>query len=91
MLPLCSYHPSEPEFPPIQFKNSSLPVGEFPCCGETALRFQPIAQVRPTEETWHTGAPTLQSPGHGGLQEPGPQGEGAQPQGLGDVPHADDP
>ena len=48
MLPLCSYHPSEPEFPPIQFKNSSLPVGEFPCCGETALRFQPIAQVRPT-------------------------------------------
>ena len=48
MLEFCSYHPSEPEFPAIQFKNSTLPLGEFPCCGETAVRFQPIAQVSNT-------------------------------------------
>ena len=45
MLEFCSYHPSEPEFPAIQFKNSTLPLGEFPCCGEAAVRFQPISQV----------------------------------------------
>ena len=48
MLEFCSYHPTEPEFPAIQFKNSTLPLGEFPCCGETAVRFQPIAQVSNT-------------------------------------------
>ena len=45
MLEFCAFHPGEPEYPNIQFKNSTLPVGEFPCCGELALRFQPLFQV----------------------------------------------
>lgn len=45
MLEFCSFHPGEPEFPNIQFKNSTLPMGEYPCCGELALRFQPLFQV----------------------------------------------
>ena len=45
MLEFCSFHPGEAEFPNIQFKNSTLPMGEFPCCGELALRFQPLFQV----------------------------------------------
>ena len=46
LLEFCSFHPGQPEFPNIQFKNSTLPMGEFPCCGELALRFQPLFQVR---------------------------------------------
>ena len=45
MLEFCSFHPGEPEYPNIQFKNSTLPMGEYPCCGELALRFQPLFQV----------------------------------------------
>ena len=46
MLEFCSFHPGEAEFPNIQFKNSTLPMGEYPCCGQLALRFQPLFQVR---------------------------------------------
>ena len=45
MLEFCSFHSGEAEFPNIQFKNSTLPMGEYPCCGEMALRFQPLFQV----------------------------------------------
>jgi len=44
MLEFCSFHSGEAEFPNIQFKNSTLPMGEYPCCGEMALRFQPLFQ-----------------------------------------------
>ena len=87
MLEFCSYHPTEPEFPAIQFKNSTLPLGEFPCCGETAVRFQPITQVSNTLATLSENATKA---GWGGLQVPGSQSEGAQPKGLRDVPHPDD-
>ena len=46
MLEFCSFHSGEADFPNIQFKNSTLPMGEYPCCGETALRFQPLFQVQ---------------------------------------------
>ena len=45
MMEFCSFHAGEAEFPNIQFKNSTLPMGEYPCCGEVALRFQPLFQV----------------------------------------------
>ena len=45
MMEFCSFHPGEAEFPNIQFKNSTLPMGEYPCCGEVALRFQPLLQT----------------------------------------------
>ena len=93
MLEFCSYHPTEPEFPAIQFKNSTLPLGEFPCCGETAVRFQPIAQVSNTlflKTQSNLDEITLFCAGWGGLQVPGSQSEGAQPKGLRDVPHPDD-
>lgn len=45
MMEFCSFHPGEAEFPNIQFKNSTLPMGEYPCCGEVALRFQPLFQT----------------------------------------------
>ena len=44
MMEFCSFHAGEPEYPNIQFKNSTLPMGEYPCCGEVALRFQPLFQ-----------------------------------------------
>ena len=52
MLEFCSFHSGEPEFPNIQFKNSTLPMGEYPCCGETAIRFQPLFQVRISLFVW---------------------------------------
>ena len=45
MMEFCSFHPGQAEFPNIQFKNSTLPMGEYPCCGEVALRFQPLFQT----------------------------------------------
>ena len=37
----CSFHPQDPEFPTIQFKNSTQPFGVYPCCETPAFRFQP--------------------------------------------------
>lgn len=38
----CSYHPHDPEFPAIQFKNSTQPFGSYPCCNLSKYRFQPV-------------------------------------------------
>ena len=38
----CSFHPQDPEFPNIQFKNSTQPFGSYPCCMKPVNRFQPL-------------------------------------------------
>lgn len=38
----CSFHPQDPEFPNIQFKNSTQPFGTFICCQTSVYRFQPL-------------------------------------------------
>ena len=38
----CSFHPQDPEFPTIQFKNSTQPFGNFTCCQMPINRFQPL-------------------------------------------------
>ena len=43
MLAFCSFHPQDPEFPTIQFKNSTEPYGRYPCCDSGALRYQPVS------------------------------------------------
>ena len=45
LMEYCGYHASEAVYPQIQFKNSTLPNGEYPCCKEPVFRFQPIPQV----------------------------------------------
>ena len=42
MHEFCSFHPQDPEFPSIQFKNSTQPFGSFTCCQMPINRFQPL-------------------------------------------------
>lgn len=42
MHEFCSFHPQDPEFPSIQFKNSTQPFGAFICCQMPINRFQPL-------------------------------------------------
>ena len=42
MHEFCSFHPQDPEFPNIQFKNSTQPFGSYPCCEMSVNRFQPL-------------------------------------------------
>ena len=39
-LEMCHFHPYDPVYPKIQFRNS--PEGEYPCCGARAFRFSLI-------------------------------------------------
>ena len=39
----CSFHPQDPEFPTIQFKNASQPFGKYSCCQAPVFRYQPVA------------------------------------------------
>jgi hypothetical protein len=52
MLEFCSFHSAEPEFPNIQFRNSTLPVGEYPCCNRLAVRFLPLQEVSTPPCQW---------------------------------------
>lgn len=40
----CSFHPQDPEFTVIQFKNCTEPFGKFPCCGVNVYRYNPLLQ-----------------------------------------------
>ena len=42
MNEFCSFHPQDPEFPAIQFKNASQPFGRYPCCQAQVFRYQPV-------------------------------------------------
>jgi hypothetical protein len=42
MHEFCSFHPQDPDFPTIQFKNSTQPFGAFTCCQMSIYRFQPL-------------------------------------------------
>ena len=42
MHEFCSFHPQDPEFPNIQFKNSTQPCGTYPCCQVAVNRFSPL-------------------------------------------------
>ena len=42
MHEFCSFHPQDPDFPNIQFKNSTQPFGSYPCCTKSVNRFQPL-------------------------------------------------
>lgn len=42
MHEFCSFHPADPEFASIQFKNSTQPFGAFSCCQMSIYRFQPL-------------------------------------------------
>jgi hypothetical protein len=41
----CSFHPQDPEFRTLQFKNSSQPFGHFPCCHTPVFRYQSVPQA----------------------------------------------
>ena len=45
MLEFCNQHPDEAEYPGIPFKNSTYPIGAYPCCSEKSIKFQPLDQV----------------------------------------------
>ena len=42
MHEFCSFHPQDPEFPNIQFKNSTQPCGTYQCCQTSVNRFSPL-------------------------------------------------
>lgn len=42
LLEFCGFHPQDPEFPTIQFKNSCQPFGVYQCCNSHTNRFQPL-------------------------------------------------
>ena len=53
MHEFCSFHPQDPEFPNIQFKNSTQPCGTYQCCQTSVNRFSPLPPSDKVSQIFH--------------------------------------